>query len=226
MQMRIRRFVEDRTRMMAAISHDLRTPITTMRLRVEFIEDTEAREKLIATLDEMKAMTESALAFAREEATLEPTRTVDMVALVESLCQDLADIGWSVTFVDGERVTWRLRPDAVRRALRNLIENAVRYGDRAQVRLVTTPEGLDVVVEDEGPGIPREQQERVFAPFVRLETSRNRTTGGAGLGLAIARTIARSHGGEIIVVNRQEGGLCAILRLPRGEPAVALRKGD
>ena len=215
MQSRLRRFVEDRTRMMAALSHDLRTPITSLRLRAEFIEDTEAKEKLIATLDEMKAMTESALAFAREEATIEPTRAVDMDALVESLCDDLADLGWSVTCVDGERVTWRCRPDAVRRALRNLIENAVRYGERAQVRLVVTLESLDIVVEDEGPGIPSEHQERVFSPFVRLESSRNRATGGVGLGLAIARTIARSHGGEILVANREEGGLRAILRLPR-----------
>ncbi len=215
MQSRIRRFVEDRTRMMAAISHDLRTPITSLRLRAEFIEDTETKEKLIATLDEMKAMTESALAFAREEATLEPTRAVDMDALVESLCEDLADLGWNVSCVDGERVTWRCRPDAVRRALRNLIENAVRYGERAQVRLEVTADSLDILVEDEGPGIPAEHQERVFSPFVRLESSRNRTTGGVGLGLAIARTIARSHGGEILVDNREEGGLRAILRLPK-----------
>lgn len=215
MQSRIRLFVEDRTRMMAAISHDLRTPITSMRLRAEFIEDPEAKEKLIATLDEMKAMTESALAFAREEANVEATRTIDMDALVESLCEDLADIGWNVVFVDGERIPWRCRPDALRRALRNLIENAVRYGEQARVRLTAGADALDILVEDDGPGIPDDQIERVFAPFVRLEGSRNRTTGGVGLGLAIARTIARSHGGEILLSNRPEGGVRAILRLPR-----------
>lgn len=215
MQSRIRRFVEDRTRMVAAISHDLRTPITTLRLRAEFIDDPETKDKLIGTLDEMQSMTEAALAFAREEATVEPTRTIDADALIESICDDLAELGWAVKFTDAGRVPWRCRPDALRRALRNLIENAVRYGERAEVRLDVSKDSLDIIVEDGGPGIPEEQFERVFAPFVRLETSRNRATGGVGLGLAIARTIARGHGGDIHLFNRPEGGLRVILRLPR-----------
>lgn len=220
MQSRIRRFVEDRTRMMAAISHDLRTPITSLRLRAEFIDDVEMREKIIATLDEMQAMTEAALTFAREEATAEPTRTTDLDALIESLCDDLVEMDLDVKFEDGERVPWRGRPDGLRRALRNVIENAVRYGERARVRLVMSPEWLEIVVEDDGPGIPENEFERVFAPFVRLESSRNRATGGVGLGLAIARSIARSHGGDIFLANRSNGarrveGLRVTIRLPR-----------
>lgn len=214
MQSRIRRFVEDRTRMMAAISHDLRTPITSLRLRAEFIEDAEMREKIIATLDEMQAMTEAALTFAREEATAEPTRTTDLDALIESLCADLAEMGWDVTCADGERVPWRGRPDGLRRALRNVIENAVRYGERARVSLVRSEEWLEIVVEDDGPGILEADFERVFAPFVRLENSRNRATGGVGLGLSIARSIARSHGGDVVLANRG-GGLRVTIRLPR-----------
>jgi signal transduction histidine kinase len=219
MQSRLRRFVADRTRMIAAISHDLRTPITSLRLRVEFVADPEMKEKLIATLDEMQTMTEGALAFAREESTAEPTRTTDLDALLESLCADLAEMGWDVTFANGERVAWRGRPDGLRRALRNVIENAVRYGNRARVNLTVSPDSLEVIVTDEGPGIPPDEFERVFAPFVRLESSRNRSTGGVGLGLAIARTIVRAHGGDITLANQNGStavsGLKVIIRLPR-----------
>jgi len=183
--------------MVAAISHDLRTPITSMRLRAEFIDDEETRTKMISTLDEMKAMAESTLAFAREEAVTEETRAIDINALLGSLCADLSEIGWKVGFREGERAVWRCRPDALRRAFRNVIENAVRYGGEARVGFAMSPEGLEVTVEDDGPGIPPDQRERVFDPFVRLEDSRNRGTGGAGLGLSIARSIVRSHGGEV-----------------------------
>lgn len=213
MQLRLRRFVEDRTRMMAAISHDLRTPITSMRLRAEFIEDAEMKNKFIASLDEMQSMTESTLAFAREEAATEPTRVIDINALIESLCADLADLGWDVRFADEHRVPLRCRPNALRRALRNVIENAVRYGNRARVSLKVGEEGLDILVEDDGPGIDVKDQERVFDPFVRLEESRNRSTGGVGLGLSIARSILRSHGGDIILSSGSPG-LRVCLHLP------------
>ncbi|TLD70369.1 HAMP domain-containing protein [Phragmitibacter flavus] len=214
MQLRLRRFVEDRTRMMAAISHDLRTPITSMRLRAEFLEDAETREKFIASLDEMKAMTESTLAFARDESATESTRMVDLNALIESLCEDLGAMGWEVSFTPGpERVPWRCRPNALRRALRNVIENAVRYGGRAMVSLEMQIDGLDIVVEDEGPGISAEDRERVFDPFVRLEESRNRHTGGVGLGLSIARSILRSHGGDVRL-DEGASGLRVCLHLP------------
>lgn len=214
MQERLQRFVEDRTRMLAAIGHDLRTPLTSLRLRAEFVSDAEVQEKMLNTIGEMQTMTEAALAFAREEATVEATRTVDLSALVESLCDDLAELGQDVTFVDGARIRYRCRPDALRRAIRNLVENAVRYGERARVHLDRSGENIDIVIEDDGPGIPREDAERVFAPFFRMESSRNRETGGVGLGLSIARAIARHHGGDVLLANRQRG-LRATISLPR-----------
>ncbi len=214
MQERLKRFVEDRTRMLAAIGHDLRTPITSLRIRAEFVEDEETRAKIVETLDEMQRMVEAALAFLREEAATEPARTVDLAALVESLVADCADIGWDVTFRAGARPVVLCRPDSLRRALRNLIENAVRYGTRAKVALERERDFVRVVVEDEGPGIPPGMIERAFEPFFRLEGSRSRETGGIGLGLAIVRTIARSHGGDLYLANRPEGGLRATLQLP------------
>ena len=219
MQERLRRFVADRTGMLAAIGHDLRTPITSLRLRAEFIADQEMRQKILATLDEMQAMTEATLAFAREEAAGEPTRLVDLAALTESLCNDLADLGWEVAFAEGERVPYRCRPAALRRALRNLIENAVRYGERAWVELRCSADWIEIVIDDEGRGIPEAEFEHVFTPFVRLEGSRSRATGGVGLGLSVVRTIARSHGGDVLLRNRAGGGLRAVLRLPQGAPA-------
>ena len=213
MQSRLRRFVEDRTRMIAAISHDLRTPITSMRLRAEFIEDEETRSKLISSLDEMKAMSEATLAFSREDAANEPTRAVDINALLESLCADLSELGWQVDFREGERIVWRCRPDALRRAFRNVIENAVRYGSRARVGVAASRDGLDVTVSDDGPGIAEADRERVFDPFVRLEDSRNRNTGGVGLGLSIARSILRAHGGDTEIVAAGPG-LTVRMHLP------------
>ncbi len=214
MQERLKRFVEDRTRMLAAIGHDLRTPITSLRIRAEFVEDEETRAKIVETLDEMQRMIEAALAFLREEAATEPARTVDLAALVESLVADCTDIGWDVTFRAETRPVVLCRPDSLRRALRNLIENAVRYGTRAKVALERERGLVRIIVEDEGPGIPPGMIERAFEPFFRLEGSRSRETGGIGLGLAIARTIARSHGGDLRLANRREGGLQAVLQLP------------
>lgn len=213
MQTRLRRFIEDRTRMLAAVGHDLRTPITTMRLRAEFVADEETRRKLIASLDEMQSMTEATLAFARDDATKEETRTVELSALVESLCNDLVDLGWDVSFRNGEKIPFRCRPDALRRALRNLIENGVRYGERARVTLTARHDAVEIMVEDDGRGIPEAEFERVFQPFVRLEESRNRQTGGVGLGLSIARSIVRAHGGDIVLFNGS--GLHALVKLPR-----------
>ncbi len=223
MQARLRRFVDDRTRMLAAIGHDLRTPITSLRLRAEFVEDEDTRSRILATLDEMQNMVEGTLAFARQDAADEPTRTVDLSALVESTVLDLADLGAEVTFAEGRRQTLRCRPVALRRALRNLIENAVRYGTRCRVRIEGDRHEVRILVEDDGPGIPEAEQERVFEPFVRLEGSRSSQTGGIGLGLAIARSIVRAHGGDIRLANRPGGGLAVTVALPapppRREPA-------
>ena len=215
MQERLRRFVADRTGMLAAISHDLRTPITTLRLRAEFIEDPETRGKILETLDEMQQMAEATLGFLREDAAREDSRQVDLAALVQSLCDDLADAGREVAFAGAGRTPLVCRPVALKRALSNLIENAVAYGERARVALEDGMSELRIVVVDDGPGIPPDRMAAVFEPFVRLEESRSRETGGVGLGLAIARSIARGHGGDVTLENRPEGGLRAILRLPK-----------
>jgi len=213
MQERLTRFLADRTTMLAAIGHDLRTPITTMRLRTEFVADPEARSRLLDTVNEMQAITDATLELTQEQSVDEPTRPVDVAALVESICEDLADLGRDVHFTESGVIPYRCRPAALRRATRNLIENALRYGGRAQVSVTSTSAGVDIAIEDDGPGIPDKEIERVFLPFVRLEESRNARTGGIGLGLSIARTIARAHGGDIVLSNLPSG-LRAVIHLP------------
>lgn len=213
MQIRLRRFVDDRTRMLAAIGHDMRTPLTTLRLRAEFVTDTQIQQKILATVDEMETMTEAALSFARSEATAEDTRAVDLSALLGSLCDDMAELGHDVNFAESDRINYRCRPDNLKRAVRNLIENALRYAGTASVSLQTSSSSIDIVVEDQGPGIPEAELEQVFAPFYRLEQSRNRQTGGVGLGLSIARAIARHHGGDILLASNSPG-LRATVTLP------------
>ncbi|NOJ42965.1 sensor histidine kinase [Bradyrhizobium australiense] len=213
MQARLHRFVDDRTRMLAAIGHDLRTPLTSLRLRAEFVPDEDIREKMLSTITEIQTMTEATLAFAREDATAENTRTVDLSALVESLCDDLAELGCDISFSEGQKISYSCRPDALRRACRNLVENAIRYGERARVRVERQTDSVDITVSDDGPGIPDGAKEQVFTPFFRIENSRNRETGGVGLGLSIARTIVRHHGGDIVLTNKQKG-LQATISLP------------
>jgi signal transduction histidine kinase len=214
---RLQRFVKDRTQMLAAMSHDLRTPITTLRLRAEFIEDEEIKAKILKTLEEMQRMTEATLAFVREEAAVEPTRMVDMTALVESVASDLADLGRDVHFEEAVRLDYACRPTGLKRAVRNLLENAVRYGERAEVAVVDSVNELRIIVDDSGPGVPEDQIERLFQPFVRLDESRSVEGGGIGLGLAIARSIIRNHGGDITLANREAGGLRATISLPKGQ---------
>ncbi len=215
MRERLQRFIGDRMRMLAAVSHDLRTPITSLRLQAEFIEDEENKAKIVRILDEMQRMTEELLAFIREDAAREENRRVDLAALIESLCQDLQDLGLDARMSDSARTPYACRPAALRRAIRNLIENAVRYGGRARLELSETADDHVIEIEDEGPGIPEADFERVFEPFVRLEASRSEETGGIGLGLAIARSIVRDHGGDIGLENRTEGGLRVRVRLPK-----------
>jgi signal transduction histidine kinase len=214
MSERLARFVQDRTRMLASISHDLRTPITTLRLRAEFVDDEETKEKLLQTLDEMQRITEATLTLAQDEEAQEETRKVDLAALVASLCQDLSDLGHDVDFAEAERLPYLCRPTSLKRAIRNLIENAVAYGTRARIRLERNAEEIVIIIEDDGPGIPEADVERVFEPFVRLEESRSRETGGVGLGMAIARSIVRGHGGDITLDNRAGGGLSTVIQLP------------
>lgn len=215
MQERLQRFVKDRTVMMAAMSHDLRTPITRLRLRAEFVEDEEQRRKMLADLADMESMVDSTLAFAREGASGEGDASVDLVSLLESICEDRDGVTLEMGPGVEARLPYVCRPLALTRCVSNVVDNAIKYGQRARVRLLASPTTVTVEVDDDGPGIAQEQQERVFAPFVRLEDSRSRDTGGTGLGLTIARTIARAHGGDVVLANRPEGGLRVRIALPR-----------
>ncbi len=216
MQARIGRAMAERTRLLAAVSHDLRTPITTLRLRAEMVDDPELQERMLATLDEMQALTEAGLLLARGTSADEPTAAVDLGALVESLAADQADLGADVSVepLTGGRIVQRCRPLALKRALRNLVENAVRYGGGARLALASDGQRVTLTIDDDGPGLPADLLERVFDPFVRGEASRSPETGGAGLGLAIARTILRAHGGDVMLANREGGGLRATVSLP------------
>lgn len=216
MQERIQRFVEDRTRMIAAISHDLRTPITRLRLRAEFVEDPEQQARMLADLDDMETMIHATLSFAREEANSEPRRDVDLVALLRNLCEDAPDVALAI---GAEPVVFDGQPVALRRGFCNLIDNAVKYGQHARLDLSADADSIRVTVDDDGPGLPEEELERVFLPFYRVEQSRSRDTGGVGLGLAVARTVFRAHGGDVRLANRPEGGLRASVVLPRAATA-------
>lgn len=216
MQDRLTRFVKDRTRMLAAISHDLRTPITSLRIRAEFIDDDENREKMIETLEEMAAMTEATLRFAKDEANAEPAERADLGAMLEALASDQEDMGNACSVKTDGTIILSCRPVAMKRALRNLIENGIRYGEAVTVKAEQSGSDVIVSIRDKGPGIPEDRLKDVFEPFVRLEESRSEETGGIGLGLAITRSIIHAHGGTINLRNHPEGGLVAELRLPLG----------
>jgi len=216
MHTRLKRLIGNRTEMLAGISHDLRTPITRMKLRVEMMEEGEAREKLLRELDEMETMVAAVLEFVRGAMPTEQQRVVDLNALVESLCSDLAESGAPVRYVTPWRpVRLACRPTALRRALQNVVMNAVTHAGSAVVEVHDQDEAVEIRVLDRGPGIPEDQLEAVLQPFYRVESSRNRGTGGHGLGLAITATAAHAHGGMLVLANRPGGGLMACLHLPR-----------
>lgn len=215
MKDRLTRFVNERTHMFAALSHDLRSPLTAMRLRIEMLDETDDSIRLKALVEEMQAMVEATLEFARGVAKVEPTVTVDLTSLLSDLVSDVGGDRASLAPTGPLFATVRLR--VLSRALRNLIDNAVRYGGTAEVVVTQEPGLVVITVADKGPGLPEDQLEAVFEPFVRLELSRNRDTGGDGLGLAITRTIIQAHGGTVHLRNRSGGGLEAIVRLPTGE---------
>ncbi|WP_287990749.1 ATP-binding protein [Acidiphilium sp.] len=220
MAARIRRFVEDRTFLLTAIGHDLRTPITRLRLRAEFLDDDAQREKILADLDELEAMLTSTIAFGRDVAQTEASVPVDLAILLRTVIDETADIAPAASarlaYQGPDHITIRGRPLSLKRAFANLIGNAVKYGQSARVSLHQAERHtLRVDIEDDGPGVPPGELERVFEPFRRLETSRNRETGGSGLGLAIARNAIRAHGGDITLANRPGGkGLIASVYLP------------
>ena len=214
MQQRLTRFVASRTRMLAAISHDIRTPIASLCIRVEMVNDPDLRADMVRTLEGLQQMREATLSFAREDVVHEETRATDLVALIEAVVEDLRAVGHEVALAAPKRLTLNCRPAALRRAICNLIENAVRYGSRARVRVEPECDTVRIAIEDDGPGIDPDKLETVFEPFVRIETSRNEETGGVGLGLAIVRSAVEAHGGEVTLANCAQGRLRACITLP------------
>ena len=214
MQTRITRFVADRTQLLGALGHDLRSPLTAMRIRLELLEESEDSIRLKAMVDEMQTMVEATLEFARSAAQSEPVAQMDVSELLKELVQDIKMSGAEAVLSTENPLSLKVRPTALKRALRNLIDNAIRYGGSVEVKLSQVGGMGQIEFADNGPGLPEDQLDKVFEPYVRLENSRNRDTGGSGLGLAIARTIIQSHGGDVELTNRPQGGLLATVRIP------------
>jgi hypothetical protein len=219
MAARIRRFVDDRTFLITAIGHDLRTPITRLKLRAEYMDDDEQRRKMLADLDEMEAMVAATLAFGRDITTTEAIARIDLSNLLRTILDECADgvpeLAPALSFSGPDHLTVRVRPLGLKRALTNLVGNAMKYGDAARILLHHPKESVvQIDIDDCGPGIDSDKMEEVFKPFRRLEASRNRETGGSGLGLSIARNVIRAHGGKILLQNLPKGGLRASVRLP------------
>ena len=214
MQARLRDYIYERTRILTAVSHDLRTPITRMRLRAELMGDEELKGKLVRDLQEMEEMTNATLSFLRGFEDREPLQSVDLMALLESLETDSVETGYDVKLSGRIERPVMLRPRALRRLLDNLVTNAVRYGKKAMVTVQDLGSEVVIRVRDAGPGIPPQELGKVFEPYYRLETARSQEGGGTGLGLSIARNIAELHGGTLVLQNHPAGGLEAILTLP------------
>jgi signal transduction histidine kinase len=226
MQKRLRRYVDDRTTMIGAIAHDLRTPLTRLRFRIEAIPEP-LRSKLEGDVDQMEAMVASTLSFVRDAATPRDRRKLEVASLVETVMDEAALTGADAAVERADRVVVDGDPLALKRLVANLVDNALKYGASAHARVFSEGDMAVIEVDDDGPGMPDSEIERVFEPFRRLETSRSRETGGIGLGLAVVRAVARSHGGDVVLRNRPHGGLSARVTLPlsltarRGQPAVA-----
>jgi signal transduction histidine kinase len=218
MQARIRQYIFQRTQMLAAITHDLQTPLTRMRLRLEKVSDSELQERLIGDLSAMQAMVREGLDLARSMDTTESMQLLDLDSLLDAVCDDAADANQPVTLAGRSGLALLGRPLDLQRCLGNLIDNAVKYGQQAQVTVDRVNGAARIRVRDSGPGIPQAEQTRVFDPFYRVETSRSRESGGTGLGLTIARNIAEQHGGSIALANHPDGGLEVTLMLPEYYP--------
>ena len=217
MRNRVRRLIDDRTQMLAAISHDLRTPITRLRLRAEFIDDDHARTMTLRDLDQMNALVEAALSFVRDgQGGASGARTlIDLASVVQTVCDGFIDVGADVAVTQSRHVLVRGRPDELERAVTNLVDNAVKYGGGARLAMEQTPRGVRIVVGDTGPGIPESERDAMLQPFVRGDRARNlNDASGFGLGLSIVLAIVESHDGWLTLTNRPEGGLAAAIELP------------
>lgn len=214
MQRMIRDHIKQRTVMLAAITHDLQTPLTRMRFRLEKVKDEELKEQLLGDLAAVLSMVREGLDLARSTDSVEPTQAMDLDSLLYSVCHDAIEAGQPVTVQGHSRSALVGRPEALRRCLTNLIDNAVKYGQEVEVTIERISDQAHVRIRDRGPGIEAAELERVFDPFYRIESSRSRKSGGTGLGLAIARNIAMQHRGDVSLTNRPEGGLEVLLVLP------------
>ena len=222
MRARIRKLVDDRTRLLAAMGHDLRTPITRLRLRSEFVGDDELRGHMLRDLDQMKAMTDGVLSFLRDGQPREAATSIDLASSLQTICDQFADLGYTVSYEGLAHLTVTARPDDLQRAVANLVDNAVRHGTRTVVRLAATPQAAAIDVEDDGPGIPDASKEAMLEAFVRGEAARTMDDrAGFGLGLSIARAVAEAHGGRLSLHDRAPHGLIARITLPPAEPAVS-----
>jgi signal transduction histidine kinase len=218
MQRRLSGFIEDRTRMLTALSHDLKTPLTRMRLRAELLDDDDQRSRFESDLKEMEAMVSQTLEFMRGQGRHEPRAAVDLDAMLMALQDDNRAMGRELVIEGHARAPYVGAASLLKRCLANLVDNAFAYGGSATVRIDDHDDHVALHVLDPGPGITQAQLEQVFEPFFRIEASRGRATGGSGLGLGIARNIARAHGGDVVLHNRPQGGLEAVLTLPRRAP--------
>lgn len=215
MRDKIKRLIDERSRALAAVSHDLRTPLTRLRLRSELIDDERLREQMSADLDAMAQMIDATLDYLRGLRDSEPVRPIDIDALLESLAEDSAALGRPIGIEGKAWSSYPGRLSALRRGIQNLIDNAFKYGTAPRLRIEDSPDVLRVIVEDEGPGIPPEALARVTEPYYRPDAARASSTGGVGLGLSIVKDVALLHGGELRIANRPQGGVQAILELPR-----------
>jgi len=214
MQGKINRFVRDRTELVIALSHDLRTPLTRLQLRAEYIEEAEQRQRMLDELHFMEMLTDQLLSFASFNPRNEPLERLDFAVLLVSLCDDRTDAGAVIEYVGPAHHVLSCRPTAMLRAMMNLIDNALKYSDYAHVSMTQDASGTRVLIRDSGPGIPEDELEKVFQPFYRVDASRSRDTGGLGMGLSVARAIVMEHGGTIVLRNRRPHGLEVEIVLP------------